>query len=145
MAHYETSVTTALAPDVAFSMMADMTRFAEWDPGVQKAKQISGTEPGLDAVYELLVNGVGPAPATPLKYKMREFTAGERYRAVAKAKFFQSDDIVTVTPNGDGCIVKYEADLLLNGPFKIFDPLLGPIFNKIGDAAAEGLQTFLNP
>ena len=144
MAHYETSATTNHSPDDAFAMMADMTRFAEWDPGVQSASQTTGTVPGIGAEYRLVVNGVGPAPATPLTYVMEEFEDGKRYRAVAKAKFFSSDDIVTVTPTADGgCIVKYEADLLLGGPFKLFDPLLGPIFNKIGDAAAKGLKEFL--
>ena len=144
MAHYETSVTTNHSPAVAFAMMADMTRFVEWDPGVQSATQTTGTVPGIGAAYRLVVNGVGPAPATPLTYVMEEFEDGKRFRAVAKAKFFSSDDIVTVTPNGEGSIVKYEADLLLSGPFKLFDPLLGPIFNKIGDAAAEGLEKFLS-
>ena len=36
------------------------------------------------------------------------------------------------------------ADLDLNGPLQVFDPLLGPIFNKIGDAAAAGLHEFLS-
>jgi carbon monoxide dehydrogenase subunit G len=143
MAHYETSVTTNHSPAEAFAMMADMTRFAEWDPGVQSATQTSGTEPGLGAAYRLVVNGVGPLPASPLTYEMKEFEDRTRFRAVATAKFYSSDDIVTVTPNGDGSIVKYEADLVLNGPLKIFDPLLGPIFNKIGDAAADGLKDFL--
>jgi carbon monoxide dehydrogenase subunit G len=143
MAHYETSVSTHHSPADAFAMMADMTRFAEWDPGVQSATQTSGKEPGLGAAYRLVVNGVGPAPATPLTYEMKEFEPGKRFRAVAKAKFFSSDDIVTVTPSGDGSTVTYAADLFLNGPLKILDPLLGPIFNKIGDAAAEGLKDFL--
>jgi carbon monoxide dehydrogenase subunit G len=144
MAHYKTSARTNLSPAEAFAMMADMTRFAEWDPGVQSATQTSGTEPGLGAAYRLVVNGVGPAPATPLTYEMEEFESGVRFRAVAKARFFSSDDIVTVAPDGDGSVVTYEADLLLNGPLRVFDPLLGPIFNKIGDAAAEGLEDFLN-
>ncbi len=143
MAHYETSVTTTHSSTEAFAMMADMARFVEWDPGVQSASQTTGTVPGIGAAYRLVVNGVGPAPATPLTYVMEEFEDGKRFRAVAKAKFFASDDIVTVTPAGTGCIVKYEADLLLSGPFKLFDPLLGPVFNKIGDAAAKGLQKFL--
>jgi hypothetical protein len=125
-------------------MMADMTRFAEWDPGVQSATQTSGTEPALGSKYRLVVNGVGPAPATPLVYEMKEFDEGTRYRAVAEARFFSSDDIVTVSPSGEGSVVTYEADLYLNGPFKIFDPLLGPIFKKIGDAAASGLKDFLS-
>lgn len=62
MAHYETSARTNHSPTEAFAMMADMTRFAEWDPGVQSATQTSGTEPGLGAAYRLVVNGVGPAP-----------------------------------------------------------------------------------
>jgi len=143
MAHYETSVATTRPAEEAFAMMADMTRFAEWDPGVQSAEQVSGTEPGLDAAYRLVVDGVGPAPATPLTYVMKEFEVGRRYRAEAQAKFFASDDIVSVTPTDDGCVVTYGADLVLSGPFKIFDPLLKPIFNKIGDAAAAGLQDFL--
>lgn len=143
MAHYETSVTTSLSPDAAFALMADMTNFADWDPGVQSAEQVSGTEPGLDAAYRLVVNGVGPAPATPLTYVMKEFEAGKRYRAVAEARFFSSDDIVSVTPNGTGSIVTYTAELRLNGVGRFLDPLVALIFNRIGDAAAAGLRDYL--
>lgn len=144
MAHYETSVTSPLAPADAFAKMAEMTNFAEWDPGVQSAEQVAGTEPGLNAAYKLVVNGVGPAPAIPLKYVMKEFSDGKSFRALAKAKFFSSDDRISVTPEGSGSVVKYEADLLLNGPLKVLDPLLKPIFQKIGSDADEGLKKFLN-
>ena len=35
MAHYVTSVVTPLSVSEAFSYMADVTHFAEWDPGRQ--------------------------------------------------------------------------------------------------------------
>ena len=141
MAHYETSVTTDLSPAEAFARMADMTRFKEWDPGVLDAKQVAGNGPGLDAAYLLTVKGV-PKPL-PLKYVVTEFENGVRFRALAKAKMFRSDDVISVEPNGSGSTVTYTADLLLEGPLRIFDFALGPVFNRIGDAADGGLRKFL--
>ncbi len=124
--------------------MADMTNFADWDPGVRSASQVTGTEPGVGAAYELVVEGVGPAPASPLTYVMEEFEEGKRYRAVAKAKFYQSDDVVAVTPDGEGSVVTYEADLLLNGPLRVLDLLVVPIFNRIAGKGAAGLKDYLH-
>ena len=42
MAHYLTKVRTAWSPEKAFTYMADLRNFANWDPGVRKVVQREG-------------------------------------------------------------------------------------------------------
>ena len=52
---------------------------------------------------------------------------------------FTSLDRIDVTPDGDGSLVRYDAELTLNGPLRVFDLFLKPAFGKIGDRANRGL------
>ncbi len=151
MAHYKTTIESPLSPAEAFERLSDVTRFAEWDPGVKKAKQVAGDGPGPDAAYVLSVKGfVGNT--LDLRYEVTEFTEPTRIHLVAESTLLRSDDIITVAPSSlkepaTGSSVTYVADLDLTGPggiLKLADPLLGLAFKKIGDQAAAGLRSFLD-
>ena len=46
-----------------------------------------------------------------------------------------SSDRIDVTPDGEGCRVRYHAELTLNGPLGVFDAFLKGPFRKIGERA----------
>jgi hypothetical protein len=146
MARYTTSVSTARSAADAFAFMADLRHFATWDPGVTGVTQVSGDGGGADAVFDVVVKGV-PKDIT-LRYVTKEYapptgsTKGSLL-VVAKSRMLTSIDRVTVAPTETGCHVTYDAELLLNGPLKLLDPLLGLSFKKIGDRAAAGLVAAL--
>ena len=145
MARYVVHVRSTKSVDDAFSYMADLTNFATWDPGVIKAVQVEGDGPDLGAAYDVTVKGV-PRPLT-LRYRLTAYDATDRVVAKAQSSFLTSLDTITVRPAGDGgpggdhggSIVTYDAELTLNGPLALADPLLKLAFNGIGDRAAAGL------
>ena len=46
MARYTVSVDTPMPADEAFTFMADLRNFAQWDPGVTNVEQLAGDGPG---------------------------------------------------------------------------------------------------
>lgn len=143
MAHYEVTISSPLSQQEAFDRMATVERFAEWDVGVTSSEQIEGDGPGEGSVYLLKVKGFVGGDL-PLKYKTTAFDAPNRFVVIADAKSLRSDDVITVVPDGDGCQVTYAADLKMKGAFALMNPLLGLLFNRIGDKAVAGLRPFLD-
>lgn len=143
MARYVVRVRTPIAPAEAFAYMADLTNFAEWDPGVSGVEQVEGAGPGPGAAYDVEVNGVGPTSVT-LRYRTVEYDEPASMVALAENRLVTSRDTITVGPAGPGSIVTYDAELTLKGPLGLGDPLLGLTFDQIGDRAAAGLVEALD-
>jgi carbon monoxide dehydrogenase subunit G len=138
MARYIVHVRTPMPPAEAFDYMADLTNFAEWDPGVDRVEQVEGDGAGLDAAFDVAVKL--PGWTMTLRYDTVAFDeASTTMTAVAQNALLTSEDTVTVEADGSGSIVTYDAELKLKGLLGLSDPLLGLTFNQIGDRAAAGL------
>jgi carbon monoxide dehydrogenase subunit G len=135
MARYAMTVRTPLPPAEAFAYMSDLSNFDEWDPGVSRAEQVAGSGPAKGAEYELDASG------STLRYVVEHFDPPTKVRATASNRFITSVDTITVEADdpGAGSLVTYDADLTLNGPLRLGDPLLKLAFDRIGDRAAKGL------
>ena len=142
MARYVTRVKTPLAAGAAFDYVADLTNFADWDPGVRRSIQVDGEGSALGAAYDVTVAAV-PRDLT-LRYEVVEHDPPRTCLVVARSAMFTSTDRITVMPDGDGSIVTYDAELALNGPLGLFDPVLRLAFGRIGDRAAAGLRRVLD-
>lgn len=142
MARYLTRVATPLAADAAFAYLADLTNFAEWDPGVRRSVQVTGDGSGPGAAYDVTVAAV-PRDLT-LRYEVTEYDPPRTCLVVARSTVFTSTDRITVEADGAGSIVTYDAELALNGPLGLFDPVLRLAFGRIGDRAAAGLRRALD-
>ena len=142
MARYVTRVKTPLAASAAFDYVADLTNFVEWDPGVRRSVQVDGEGSELGAAYDVTVAAV-PRDLT-LRYEVVEHDPPRTCLVVARSAMFTSTDRITVVPDGDGSIVTYDAELALNGPLGLFDPVLRLAFGRIGDRAAAGLRRALD-
>lgn len=141
MAHYTTTVTSPWSQAEAFAYLADMRNFAEWDPGVRRARLVAGDGPGPDASYLLAVKGV--VGDIEMRYHTLQYTPDERIIVRAETSMFVSLDEIVVIATDEGCSVTYDAQLDLRGPLRLFDPLLGLTFDRIGDRAAKGLRRVL--
>ncbi len=138
MARYVVRVRTLMPPAEAFAYMADLTNFAEWDPGVDRVEQVDGNGAGLGAAFDVAVKV--PGRTMTLRYDTVAFDgASNTMTAFAQNAWMTSEDTVTVEADGDGSIVAYDAELKLRGLLGLSDPLLGLMFNQIGDRAAAGL------
>lgn len=144
MARYVVHVRTPVPPVEAFGYMADLTNFAEWDPGVDRVEQVEGDGPGEHASFDVAVKLLGPATMT-LRYDTVAFDdAATTMTAFAQNMWFTSEDTITIVADGSGSIVTYDAELKLKGPLSLSDPLLGMTFDQIGDRAAAGLVDALD-
>jgi hypothetical protein len=123
--------------DEAFTFMADLRNFAAWDPGVTKVDQVEGVGGGAGAVFDVTVKGV-PKDMV-LRYRTTEFDPSTKVVARAESTLLTSLDTITVVRDGKGSVVTYDAELTLNGPLGLVDPVLGLMFGRIGDRAAAGL------
>lgn len=142
MAKYVTTVRTPTSPSDAFAYMADLRNFERWDPGVREAVQVEGDGPGPDGVFDVTVDA--PGGGLTLRYRTIAYEAPRSVTVKASSKMFTSLDRIDVTPDGDGSLVRYDAELKLNGPLKVFDLFLKPVFGRIGDRASRGLVEALD-
>lgn len=142
MAHYVVSISSPMPPDEAFTYMAELRNFAEWDPGVTGVEQVEGDGPGPDAVFDVTVKGV-PKDLV-LRYRTTSYEPTTKVVARAESRLLTSLDTITVAPDGDGSIVTYDAELTLKGLLGLADPVLGLAFQRIGGRAATGLLAALD-
>lgn len=138
MPRYVVTVKSERAPEDVFAYLSDLRTFAEWDPGVDESILVSGTPGGADAAYDVTVNG-----STTLRYEVTEFVPGHMAKVVADNGRFRSVDVISVERGADGTLATYDATLTLSGRLSPLSFLLGPVFRRIGDKAAAGLEKAL--
>ena len=118
--------------------MAAFANVAEWDPGVVEAEPINPGPPHTGSRFRVVVSAAGRK--MPLEYRITELEAPRRVLLVAETSILKSVDEITVEPAPGGATVTYDANLELLGPFRIFNPALAVVFNRVGDRAAAGLR-----
>jgi len=142
MAHYSTTINSPLSVDEVWDRIADVTRFAEWDPGVLEAEQVSGSGPGPTAAYELTVKGMrGPIQ---MRYDVNSFNPPSELFLVADTGAIRSEDEITIEADGDGSALTYRAELRFGGFYAIANLPMALGFKVIGWRAARGLRQFLD-
>ena len=142
MARYVTSIRTSKSPTEAFEFMADLRNFEQWDPGVERATQVTGDGGGPGAGFDVVVQA--PGKGLSLRYRTIEYSSPEHVVVKASSRMFTSLDRIDVRAEGDGCVVTYDAELSLNGPLAVFDLALRPVFARIGGRANDGLLRALD-
>jgi hypothetical protein len=142
MARYRVQISSPLSPAEAFQYMADLTNFAEWDAGVHCVEQVAGDGAGLDSEYDVTV-AAGPGSLV-LRYRTTSYDPPNSLVVGARNPLLTSLDTIAVEADGDGSIVTYDAVLELNGMLRLADPLLGLMFDRIGDRATAGLVRALD-
>lgn len=139
MPQYVVTVPSSKTPQQAFRLMADMTSFPAWDPGISRVVQTKGSGPGADAVFDVTVGSVA-GRSVILRYATEEFVPDSRVLLVGKNSLFTSTDLITIQPSSTGCTITYDAQLTFNGLLSPLNIGLGLVFSKIGDRAAAGLR-----
>lgn len=139
MPRYVVTVPSSWSPDRAYSYMADMTNYVEWDRGILRVTQTKGSGGGVGAAYEVTTRGFGGRDML-LTYETTEHDGSTNVLLVGKNFMFTSVDRITVAPSATGCDVTYDAKLTFNGVLAPLNLPLGLVFNKVGDAAAKGLR-----
>lgn len=141
MPAYVATIDSPLPPDEVWALVADVRRFAEWDPGTLRSVQVAGDGPGPDAAYVLTVKGV-PRPLD-LRYEVTRFEPPGLLALVADTGVLRSVDEISLAASGAGTRLTYRAELSLHGPWRIATPVLALAFGRIGRQAEEGLRAFV--
>jgi hypothetical protein len=141
MPHFQATVRSPWTAERTFEYLADLEHFAEWDPGTVKSERIPATRPGAPPEWDVTVRTFGRE--LTLRYEIVQYAAPRHLRAAAETKALLLVDDITVAPDGDGCIVTYDASLTLRGPLRLFDPLFAPGFRRTVEKGAAGLTSVL--
>lgn len=141
MARYTTSVRSPWSAEDAFAFMSDLRNLERWDPGVVRAVQVDGDGGGPAATFDVTVKGV--RGDLTMRYETVAYEPPGWIVVRATTSSLWSEDRISVSPAGDGCVVTYDAILRLRGVLGVFDPGLSLAFRRIGDRAGAGLRRVL--
>lgn len=143
MAQYRGTIPSPRPAGEVFAYMAKFSNVSEWDPTAAEAEPLQEGEPRLGSRFRVLVRWLGRE--IPLEYEITEFDPPRRLVLRAENSSSVSEDTVEVVARGDGSEMTYDARLALKGRARLFDPLLGLAFKRLGDNAAAGLRRELGP
>ena len=129
-------------PSEVFDAIADFSTTARWDPGVRSSIVLDDPPVGPGARFEVTLaqGSFGPR----LQYRTEVYERPRRVVLHTRNALVEGTDEVTVEPDGDGCVVTWQAEFALRGPVgRLVDPLMARGFEKVGDAAVAGLAAWL--
>ena len=144
MAQYRTTVESTWSPQEAFEYLSDFGNTRHWDPSVARTRKLGDDQVGYGSAFLVVTRFQGRE--VELHYRITEYQPGRRVVMTAETPRLRSVDEITFEPAGagSGTRVTYNAALTLKGPYRLADPLLQRAFNRLGDAAAAGLERELN-
>jgi hypothetical protein len=138
VANYRGTVLTPRSQADAWRYLADLRSTQEWDPSVENVRLTSG-EPGeVGSRYELEVEFLSRRLTLPSETVVSEPPDRVVFRAETSSVVVL--DEATMSADGAGSAVTWNATLTLKGLRKALEPLLRIGFSRIGRQAEEGLR-----
>ena len=138
MARYVASVETSWNREDAFVYLAQFSNVSDWDPGIPRARLLSGEPLRPSARYEVVSEFMGRE--TTMVYETMEIEAPRRILLRSETSSLVSLDEMTfdLRPGG-GTLVTYDADLQMKGAARLLELPMRLLFRRIGDKARNGL------
>ncbi len=143
MARYRATIDTPREREDVFAYISDFSSTQEWDPGVVEAERCSEAAVGEGTEFRLVAEFLGRK--TPITYRIVEYDPPRAVTFRGENASVISNDRITFEALGEGTRITYDAELLLKGPLRLADPLLGLVFHRVGDRALAGLKHKLAP
>jgi carbon monoxide dehydrogenase subunit G len=129
------------SPAESFAYVADFTTVAEWDPGIQTSRRVSG-DGGIGSVYDVQADFRGKT--VPFTYTVTELEQGRRVVLEGVGEKATSRDTIVFEPASDGGTrITYTADFKLKGVLRLAEPFLGRTFTTLAQRALAGLEARL--
>lgn len=138
MARYVDAIDVPVPIEEAFDYVADFSRTAEWDPGVDEARCLTRGGVRLGSRFRLVVCFLGRR--IPFEYRITEFERPSRLVLRGGDSSLRSVDEITFVSRPGGTRITYEARLELGGIRRLADLPLDLLFQRIGRLAARGLR-----
>ena len=143
MARYRATIDTSREREDVFAYLSDFSTTEEWDPGVVEAERLTDSAIGDGTEFRLVAEFLSQKRA--LTYRIVEYDPPYAVTFRGENATVISTDRITFEVADGSTRVTYDADLALKGPLRIADPLLGLVFNRVGDRALVGLKNRLAP
>ena len=150
MARFATTLHVPRPVDEVFAFVSDFRNAVHWDPRTYAAEQLTPGSPGIGTRF-VLTGGVLPRPVLRrlripaslvgmrLPYDVVEFTPPSGFTLAGESRLVRYRDRLEFTADGGGTRVRYLAELHLRGPLAVGEPLLRPLFSRIGRDATRDL------
>jgi carbon monoxide dehydrogenase subunit G len=138
----ERSVTVYRPQAEVFAYLADFTTTTEWDPGTQRTTRVSG-DGGVGTTYRNVSRFLGRR--TELTYVVTDHQAPRRLQLRGENDSVIAHDTMTLVaaPFGSTTIT-YRAEFEFKGWARLAAPLAAPALRRLGDRAAQQLQSALD-
>jgi carbon monoxide dehydrogenase subunit G len=138
VARYVDAIDLPVPIEEAFDFLADLSRTAEWDPGVVEAERLSEGPIGVGSRFRVVVSFLGRT--LPIEYRTASYERPTRLVLRGGDGSFRSIDEITFVERAGGTRVTYEARIELVGVGRLADPLLDWFFQRTGRLAVRGLR-----
>jgi carbon monoxide dehydrogenase subunit G len=138
MARYKATVDSPRSPDAVFVYLSDFSTAEEWDPGTVQSERLGEGPLGEGTEFRLVAAFLGRE--TTLIYRIVEYDPPNAVTFRGENSTVVSLDRITFEPSDGGTRVTYDAELMLKGPLRFADPLLGLAFKRVGGHALTGLR-----
>jgi carbon monoxide dehydrogenase subunit G len=124
-----------------FPYVVDLSTTSEWDPNIAESRKLTPGEVVVGSEFELVAELRGRR--IPFHYRVTELEGGRRLVAEGRGDKAVSIDDVTFERANGGTRVTWAADIHLTGVRRIVDPLLWPVYRRMGREAMAGLKAKL--
>jgi len=142
MARYVDAIDLPIPIEEAFDYLADFSRTAEWDPGVEESHRLTKGKVRVGSRFNVIVSFFGQR--IPLEYEITEFNRPSHLVLSGGDASVRSIDEITFVARPGGTRVTYEARIDLIGIRRIADPLVDILMQRIGRLAVRGLRERLS-
>jgi carbon monoxide dehydrogenase subunit G len=138
---YTREIEVVAEPGAVFAYLADFENSAEWDPGVVEARRLTGGPTAVGSRFELIALFRGKRQR--FEYVVTEYEEGRKIALHGRGEKARSDDVIAVDGADGRTRIAYEADLRLEGLYRLAEPFLRTTFVRMGDDALDGLAAAL--
>lgn len=121
--------------EAVLSYLQDFAHAEEWDPGTVTCTQRTPGPVAVGTVWDNVTSVLGRK--TQIDYRL---TVLEPHRVVfvGKNKASQSTDDIRIMPrDGGSSTITYRSEIVFHGPWVVFQYLLKPVFNRLGDETRD--------
>ena len=105
--------------DEVFDVLADLGSYAKWNPTIRSSRWVDDPPHGNGARFEWGLQGLGK-----VVQELGEFEPHVHLRIVTDLKPVKGGHRMRLTANGDSTRIDHELELIPNGIFKLFAPML---------------------
>jgi len=134
------TVTTTAPPTRVLPYLLDFTNAVEWDSGTVACELLSGDgSPGT--VWHNVSKFAGRT--VDLDYTL-ESVSDHGFVIVGRNETTTSRDTITVSPDGAGSSVDYQAEFAFTGLGRWLWPVAMPLLSKLGNDTARTLKSALD-